>query len=121
MSGFDVTADYCYITTVGRVSGKPHTIEIWFSAVGDTLYVLAGSGMRADFVRNARKEPAVTVRIGVRTAEARRATARVVANKDEDALVRRLLLAKYASFDDLDEWSRTALPVAFELEPVTLP
>lgn len=28
--------DYCYLTTTGRVSGKPHTVEIWFGASGDT-------------------------------------------------------------------------------------
>ena len=22
---------YCYLTTTGRVTGKPHTIEIWFA------------------------------------------------------------------------------------------
>src|SRR6185312_13518616 len=34
--------DYCYITTTGRRSGKPHTIEIWFALDGRTLYLLAG-------------------------------------------------------------------------------
>jgi hypothetical protein len=23
-------ADYCYVTTTGRVTGNPHTIVIWF-------------------------------------------------------------------------------------------
>jgi hypothetical protein len=35
--------DYCYIRTTGRISGNPHTVEIWFGADGDTIYVLAGS------------------------------------------------------------------------------
>jgi hypothetical protein len=25
---------FCYLTTVGRVSGRPHTIEIWFALDG---------------------------------------------------------------------------------------
>ncbi len=25
--------DYCYLTTTGHVSSKPHTIEIWFAKV----------------------------------------------------------------------------------------
>ncbi|HYM14238.1 MAG TPA: hypothetical protein VEZ14_01605 [Dehalococcoidia bacterium] len=33
--------DYCYVTTVGRVTGRPHTVEIWFATAGPTLYVLA--------------------------------------------------------------------------------
>jgi hypothetical protein len=32
----------CYLTTTGRVSGRPHTIEIWFALQDRTLYVLSG-------------------------------------------------------------------------------
>jgi hypothetical protein len=35
--------DFCYLTTVGRVTGRPHTIEIWFAREGSTLYMLSGS------------------------------------------------------------------------------
>lgn len=113
----DANAEYCYITTTGRKTGRPHTIEIWFGTEGtDTIYVLAGSGMRADFVQNLLKHPAATVRIGSRDAPERRATARLVTDASEDALARRLLLAKYSRHDDLDEWGRTALPVAFTLD-----
>jgi len=116
MRPIDGAADYCYITTLGRVTGRPHTIEIWFVLRGATLYVLAGSGRRADFVRNAMKTPEVTVRIGSRRARELRATARVVTSEEEDALARRMLLEKYAGADDdLDEWGRTALLVAFDL------
>jgi deazaflavin-dependent oxidoreductase (nitroreductase family) len=109
-------ADYCYITTVGRVSGRPHTVEIWFALRGRTLYVLAGAGRRADFVRNAMKMPDVTVRIGSRRARKLDARARIVTRAREDALARRMLLEKYArAGDDLDEWGRTALPVALDL------
>jgi hypothetical protein len=34
--------DFCYPTTIGRVSGRPHTIEIWFAIEGHTLYMLSG-------------------------------------------------------------------------------
>ncbi len=84
----DGAADYCYITTTGRVTGKPHTIEIWFGLEGRTLYVLAGGGQRADFVRNAMKQPNVTVRIGTRRSRELTATARIVTTKREDALAR---------------------------------
>lgn len=115
MVSFDPGADYCYITTTGRVTKQPHTIEIWFAAAGDTLYVLAGNGERSDFVRNAREAPSVSVRVAQRTAEEHPATARIVTDAAEDALARRLLLAKYASGDELDDWGRTALPVAFDI------
>jgi hypothetical protein len=77
--------------------------------------VLADRRERADWVRNAVANPLVTARIGAREGEA---TARVVeAGSDEDALARRLLLAKYQKpgQGDLESWGRTALPVAFDL------
>ena len=110
--------DFCYITTTGRRTGNPHRIEIWFAAEpgGRTIYVLAGGRERADFVRNAIADPAVTVRIGDREGAA---TARVVAaGTEEDARARRLVLAKYQQpgRTDLESWGRSALPVAFDLD-----
>ncbi len=106
--------DYCYITTVGRVSGKPHTVEIWFGAAGDTIYVLAGSGHDADFVKNAKRHPAVDVRIASTKFGG---TARMVRDAHEDTLARKLLMQKYVKVEtsDLTEWGRDALPVAFDL------
>ena len=31
--------DFCYLTTTGRVSGRQHTIEIWFALEGKILYM----------------------------------------------------------------------------------
>src|ERR671931_2193382 len=42
--------DYCYVTTTGRSSGRPHTIEIWFALHGDRAYLLSGGGDRSDWV-----------------------------------------------------------------------
>jgi deazaflavin-dependent oxidoreductase (nitroreductase family) len=109
--------DYCHITTTGRSSGRPHTIEIWFALHGDRLYVLSGGGDQSDWVRNIRANPTVGLRIGDRDMLAR---SRIVEDDPhEDALARRLVLDKYVPryAGDLDEWGRTALPVAFELPP----
>jgi deazaflavin-dependent oxidoreductase (nitroreductase family) len=105
---------YCYLTTTGRRTGRPHTVEIWFAAVGATLYILAGGGERADWVRNVRHTPAVTVRIGDTTLVG---VARIVADAHEDALARRIVVAKYQPryHGDLGDWGRTALPVAIDL------
>jgi deazaflavin-dependent oxidoreductase (nitroreductase family) len=105
--------DFCYVTTVGRTTGKPHTIEIWFALLGSVLYILAGDGERSDTVRNLRKQPSVQVKLGDVTYEAK---ARVVMDGGEDALARRLLVQKYQPGlgDDLTSWGQTALPVAFE-------
>jgi deazaflavin-dependent oxidoreductase (nitroreductase family) len=106
--------DYCYLTTTGRNSGSPHTIEIWFARRGDRVYLLAGGGDQSDWVRNLRREPRVGLRLGSDDMICR---ARVVEDPEEDALARRLLLEKYGprSSDDLAEWGRTAVAVAVEL------
>ena len=105
--------DFCYLTTIGRVTGQPHTIEIWFALDGDSLYMLSGSHT-SDWVKNLLRAPDVAVRLGETTFAGR---ARVVAQAEEDALARRLVLAKYQprDSDDLSGWGRTALPVAVDL------
>jgi len=114
-SGIDEA--FCSITTHGRRTGRPHTIEIWFAAVSPaTIYALAGGRDTADWVRNVLADPAVEVRIGEREGPA---TGRVVEEgAEEDALARRLLVAKYqsAGATDLESWGRSALPVAFDLD-----
>jgi deazaflavin-dependent oxidoreductase (nitroreductase family) len=108
---------FCYLTTAGRVTGRPHTIEIWFGLNERTLYMLSGNGprQRADWVRNLMKTPAVGVRIGEREFAG---TGRIAQDAEEDALARRLLLEKYEPTysGDLSQWGRTALPVAVDLE-----
>jgi deazaflavin-dependent oxidoreductase (nitroreductase family) len=106
--------DYCYVTTTGRRTGSPHTIEIWFALHADTVYLLSGGGEASDWVKNVRVDPAVGVRLGDRDMICR---ARIVEDETEDSLARRLLVEKYAPryADDLEEWGRTALPVAIEL------
>ena len=52
-------ADFCYLTTTGRVSGRPHTIEIWFALHEHTLYLLSGAGDRSDWVKNTLRSPEV--------------------------------------------------------------
>lgn len=106
--------DFCYLTTTGRVSGRPHTIEIWFALNEHTLYMLSGGMDRSDWVKNALRLPDVTVRINDRVIAGK---ARLVKDAGEDALARRLLFEKYekSSEDDLTEWSRSALPVATDL------
>ena len=109
---------FCYLTTIGRGSGRPHTIEIWFALEGRTVYLLSGGGDRSDWVRNLRRRPEVTVRIGRRDAEERPGRARVVdPSSPEDELARRLLVDKYEQGygGDLSGWRRRALPVAVEL------
>ncbi len=105
---------FCYLTTTGRVTGRPHTIEIWFSLDGYRLYMLAGGGTGSDWVKNLLRAPGVTVRIRDVTYTGR---ARVVEDAQEDALARRIVVGKYQPGygEDLTDWGRESLVVAVDL------
>lgn len=106
---------FAYLTTTGRVTGRPHEIEIWFAADGATAYFLAGGRENADWVRNLRRDPRVRLRIADRTATGH---ARIVdADSDEDAVARHLVWSAYTSAErDLVSWRDSALPVAVDIE-----
>jgi deazaflavin-dependent oxidoreductase (nitroreductase family) len=107
--------DFCYLTTTGRVTGRPHEIEIWFSLVPETrtLYMLSGGRGHSDWVKNLRRNPEVTVHIAK---EQFRGHAREARDAEEDELARRVLVEKYESSPGrLENWRRTALPVAVDL------
>ena len=109
------TLDHCYVTTTGRRTGSPHTIEIWFALDGDRVFLLSGGGDRSDWVRNIREHPTVGLRLGDADFLAHAA----ILDRDDahDARARQLLLEKYASRtdDDLSSWQREALVVAIDL------
>lgn len=105
--------DFCYLTTAGRVTGRPHRIEIWFGFQGRTVYLLAGSH-ESDWVRNLVTDPHVVVQLGDDRYDA---TARIVEDPDEAAAARRLLYEKYTPRyrGSLTGWRDRALPVAVDL------
>lgn len=106
--------EYCYLTTRGRVTGRPHEIEIWFAVEGRTLYLLSGD-RKSDWVRNLLVEPTVTVRIAKHIFAG---LARLVQDEKEDLMARHGVAEKYQELEEdrsLSEWARTALPVAIDL------
>lgn len=99
---------YCYLTTVGRVTGRPHTIEIWFVVYDGSAWLFTDSDGGTDWVRNLRRDRSVTLRVGTVEVDAR---AEVVA-VPESAVIRRAIVDRYQSTEDgLDEWARGALVV----------
>lgn len=116
----DGAAQYCYLTTTGRKTGEPREIEIWFGLIGETAYLLSGSGEdehgpKAHWVRNILEAPAVTVRISDVTYPGK---GRVVERGSrEDAAARALVVPKYQPgySNDLTNWGKTALVVAVDL------
>jgi deazaflavin-dependent oxidoreductase (nitroreductase family) len=108
--------EYCYLTTTGRVTGRPHEIEIWFGRQGKSIYLLSGSHS-SDWLKNLRRDPAVTVRIADSTFSG---TARLVQDRDEEMAARYLLAEKYQEWEKgrtLSEWARTAVVVGVDLHP----
>ncbi len=111
--------DYCYLTTTGRRTGRPHRIEIWYVVEGNTLYLLAGAGRGSDWVRNLETEAAVSVELAAATRAGR---ARILEGRDEEERrARTLVYEKYAprNAGDLNGWREAALPVAIDLSPRT--
>jgi len=107
--------DYCYLTTIGRKSGNPHEIEIWFGIQDDSLYLLSGGGDDSDWVKNLRANSNVTVRIA---AQAFTGIARIVDEDKEATMARHMLAGKYQGWKEgqsLSEWGKTALIVGIDL------
>jgi deazaflavin-dependent oxidoreductase (nitroreductase family) len=59
-----------YLTTIGRRTGLPRQIEIWFVVCCDRFYLFAETGEAAAWVKNLRANSWVVVRIGQRKIEA---------------------------------------------------
>jgi deazaflavin-dependent oxidoreductase (nitroreductase family) len=107
--------DFAYLTTIGRKTGKPHRIEIWFAVAGRRLFLLSGGGDSADWVKNIRRNARVRIQVGSRTVAAR---ARIARAGREDKQARELLDAKYMDWKagrKLSSWARGATPVAIDL------
>jgi deazaflavin-dependent oxidoreductase (nitroreductase family) len=109
--------EYCYLTTTGRVSGRPHEIEIWFGVRGNRLYLLSGSHS-SDWVKNLHKDPVVSVRINGIVFSG---TAGLVSDGEEEMAARYILAEKYQEWEEgkkLSEWARTAQVVG--IDPVSV-
>jgi deazaflavin-dependent oxidoreductase (nitroreductase family) len=104
-----------HLTTVGRVSGRPHTIEIWFAQHGSTLYMLSGGATRSDWVRNLARTPTAEVRVGGREY---RGVGRIVTDPEEYRVARAAVFDKYSVLyrGDLTSWRESALPMAVDIE-----
>ncbi len=73
---------FIYVTTAGRVTGKPREIEIWFVESGDKLYILAERFFKTQWVQNIERNPRIRVRVGERECDA---TARILDREIDSA------------------------------------
>jgi F420H(2)-dependent quinone reductase len=79
------------LTTRGRRSGLPRVVTIWFAVDGDEI-VLGTLNDERQWVRNARREPAVELEVGSLCLRGR---LRDIADPQEHARVRGLIARKY--------------------------
>jgi deazaflavin-dependent oxidoreductase (nitroreductase family) len=105
---------FCYLTTTGRRTGRPHEIEIWFTAIDASLYLISGGRDRSDWVKNLQADARATVRVGDERWEV--AGRAPMANGDERTEAVARLHAKYAKQVSGSEpdWQRDAFIVALD-------
>jgi deazaflavin-dependent oxidoreductase (nitroreductase family) len=99
----DASDRFLYLTTTGRTSGQPRTIEIWFVEHAARYYVVAERREAAQWVQNIERDPAVHFRVGARgeAGPATPATARIVRTAELVVAVSSLMDAKYGWSDGL--------------------
>lgn len=51
--------EFLYVTTIGRKSGSPHEIEIWYVAHAGSYYLVAEGREKSDTVQNILNNPAI--------------------------------------------------------------
>lgn len=83
----------CRLTVRGRKSGQERSVTIWY-ALGDGKVFLTGSGKGPQWLRNARANPDVVVRIG---SQRLRGRARVIEDPAEADSVRLRFVRRYLS------------------------
>jgi hypothetical protein len=102
--------EYAYLTTRGRSTGRPHTIEIWFAVHDGALFLLAGGHDRSDWVQNLRSEPGADLRID--DTELRVIGDEPAPDDPAQPVARTALREKYAyEGDDLRGWAQDSLLV----------
>ena len=94
---------HLYLTTVGRVTGHRHTVELWF-AVSEGNIFLSHEGSPTDWIKNLRKTDHVEITIGSKRFTGR---GRIVSEMDIFNRGKHALYLKYyglAPADVIDDW-----------------
>jgi len=117
---FSKVADekYIYLTTKGRKTGKPHTVELWFAAAGKMIY-LSHEGAYTDWMKNILEDSRVGFKIGKAQFKG---NARMAKSVDAFEVGKHALYIKYygkASKDKINDWfSESAIiEISMQAEP----
>jgi deazaflavin-dependent oxidoreductase (nitroreductase family) len=106
---------FIYLTTKGRKTGKPHTVELWFALAEGKVY-LSHEGERTDWMKNLTRDGSVNVKIGGLTSEAKARIAEGIARE----LGKMALYEKYygkASKEVIDDWFDLSTVIELTLAP----
>jgi deazaflavin-dependent oxidoreductase (nitroreductase family) len=105
----------CDITTIGRKSGLPRRIEIWYFVVDEQVYISGTPGHR-DWLENMRANPAFTFHVKQGARADLPAHAIVIEDVEERrrVMVRIIKANSYFSSGRLDEWVAGSPLVAVE-------
>lgn len=104
----------CFLTTYGQ-DGAAHEVEMRYTQLGNTLYMLSTEGGNAEWVKNLLRNPEASLRMGTRK---RAGMGRIITNTAEEEQTRRMLARKYEGGNEqqeLSDWARTSLPVAIDM------
>src|SRR5262249_26477393 len=55
---------FLHLSTIGRATGLPREIEIWFVVCRERFYLFSEKGEAAGWVKNIRRNSSVVVRVG---------------------------------------------------------
>jgi deazaflavin-dependent oxidoreductase (nitroreductase family) len=96
---------FLYLTTRGRVTGQPRTIEIWFVVLEDKHFVVAETREKAGWVKNLRADPRISYAVALRGQQPELSvvagSARVLDEHADSALA----ASVRAAMDQKYEWS----------------
>ena len=99
----------------GRVSGRPHRVEIWFVIIDGHMWVNSGGGRRSDWVKNLMADRRLEVEIG----RDRWAAAATIRDDTTEHPARERLAARYQGWQPgqpLIHWATSSLLIQIEVE-----
>lgn len=105
---------YIHLTTIGRNTGRTHTVELWFAIAGGKIY-LSHEGAYTDWMKNIIENN--SVEYGIRDVHFK-GRARIVTGGDVFEIGKRALYIKYyghASKEIIDDWF--SLSTVVEITP----
>ena len=94
---------FIYLTTIGRVTGNDHAVELWFARSKEKIF-LSHEGEYTDWMKNIKKNPNVEFKIGKKISAGK---ARIINNSNEFEEGKHVLYEKYfgkPSKEEIDDW-----------------